>query len=121
LVPDKNLTLVAQDRAEDMSRFDYYSHRSPSGLYYYDLLNARGLSSIYSCENLDLNFSIHPEVYFMDWLSSTKGHRDCMLHRDTTRIGVAVVKMKTPNASTHNQTYTVVAIHAAPIEPARVR
>lgn len=110
---NKLLTAIAQQRAADMSVRQYYSHKNPDGLYYYDLINKAGLKPEYSCENLDLVFAYSDPAIIADWLNSTKGHRQCLLKPEAYETGIAIV----PYSSTEYKdqrtiVYLVVAIHS---------
>lgn len=102
---------AARDRAQDMARRNYYAHKNPDGLYYYDYLRGSGFGdNSYSCENLDLQFTLLPEKYVDDWLNSRAGHRECLLNESTTEAGYAVVS--TDRLADGQTAYIVVAIHS---------
>lgn len=111
LKEDTRLTLVAQQRADDMAARQYYAHLSPDGAYYYDLFPAQNIKVGYSCENLDIQFTVDESVYVQDWIES-KDHRDCLLNKDVTSAGYAVVRFSNP---TEPAIYIVVAVHTTSI------
>lgn len=112
LVEDTRLTQIAYARAEDMSTNDYYAHKSPkTGKYYYDLFPQWNIKSDYSCENLDIEFTVDESQYVKDWYQSTKGHKECMLNKDVTTAGYAAI----PFGDQTNPIYIVVAIHTTSI------
>lgn len=105
------LAELARARAEDMAGRNYYAHRNPEGQYYYDLLNGTGFDkNLYSCENLDLQFTDTPGQYVADWMDSNKGHRECLLAARATDAGYASVA--THQFGSDRTAYIVVAIHA---------
>ena len=111
LRPNAGLGEVATRRAQDMAGRNYYAHQDPDGLYYYDYLQGADFDKDnYSCENLDLQFTLLPAQYVKDWLDSKKGHRECMLADQATDGGYAAVPA--PQLSGRQTAYIVVAIHA---------
>lgn len=111
LRPNAELADVATMRAQDMAARNYYAHKNPDGLYYYDYFAGKKFDKNgYSCENLDLQFTILTRQFINDWLGSSKGHRECMLADNATDAGYAVVPVhRLAGGST---AYVVVAIHA---------
>lgn len=113
LRPDNSLSDIARQRAADMSVRQYYSHKSPGGLYYYDLMAAKSMNPGYSCENLDLVFAYSESGVISDWLNSTKGHKECMLKPDAYKTGLAIVPFTTTQENGPDKNiYLVVAIHS---------
>lgn len=112
LKEDKRLTHIAQTRANDMVNRQYYAHLNPDGKYYYDLFPEYRIKAKYSCENLDVQFTVDEQTYIHDWLTSTRGHRECMLHKDVTSAGYAVIRFSKPS---EYPVYIVVGIHTTPI------
>lgn len=110
LRPNLELAKVANERAQDMASRNYYAHKNPEGQYYYDRLPGVGFDNKnFSCENLDLQFTVATDRYINDWLGSQKGHRECMLDSRLTDVGYAVAASQ---QLAGNQTaYIVVAIH----------
>lgn len=111
LKEDTRLSLIAQQRADDMAARQYYAHQNPDGRYYYDLFPTQNIKADYSCENLDVEFTVDETVYIGDWLDS-KDHRDCMLNKEVTSAGYAVVRFSKPHEP---EIYIVVAIHTSSI------
>jgi uncharacterized protein YkwD len=111
VIRNKELDMVAQSRATDMVTRSYYAHKSPDGSYFYDLLKQRQISVSYACENLDLAPVVSSQVFVTDWLSSTQGHKECMLSAHTTYAGYAVARLQSFGLETPE--YVVVAIYAA--------
>jgi uncharacterized protein YkwD len=107
---DSTLTKLAQSRADDMASRGYFAHQSPEGLYYYDQLN----EDTYSCENLALNSNLEPQIYVDLWITSTSGHKECLLNASTTRVGYGVAKLSFDHLkSFDSESYIVVAIQAS--------
>lgn len=115
LTADPGLTAVAEQRIKDMVDNQYYAHKNLQGKYYFELFTEQGFSTGYSCENLDIEFTLDESVYVGNWSNSTKGHRECMLNEAVTRAGYAVGVFSDPTLDNSTaKTYLVVAIHAAP-------
>lgn len=114
LVANEKLGDIAADRAADMVKRKYYAHKDPDGAYYYDLFPSYNISAKYSCENLDLIFIPDSRTVVTDWLTSNKGHRECMLNRSLTQAGYAAMEMTYINYNGQEiPAYLVVAIHTA--------
>lgn len=116
LVENPKLTAVAQARAEDMAKNQYYSHVDPQGKYYYDLFAKRGFNADYSCENLDVEFTTDEWRYVSDWLESTKGHKECMLNNRVSQAGYGLSLF-----GDSDDIYLVVGIHATELEDIKLR
>jgi uncharacterized protein YkwD len=104
------LTKLAEQRAQDMSRNNFYAHKNMQGKYFYDILADEGYKTGYSCENLDLDFTTNSYIYFNAWLKSKAGHRECMLNSQVTEAGYAVASIAN-NSTQDTPSYVVVAIH----------
>lgn len=108
------LGAVAAERAADMSTRQYYAHQSPDGTYYYDKFAGHGITAGYSCENLDLTFVPNQERVIYEWMSSSQGHRNCMLSPEVTHAGYASTQLNLVQYDGSITTaYLVVAIHAS--------
>lgn len=115
LINDPQLAAVAKQRADDMASNMYYAHKSPDGTYFYDILVRDNYDVDFGCENLDLQFTLQPDIYVNDWLTSTNGHRECALHKGITRAGYATIKIPSEaRAGMDIDAYIVVAIYADP-------
>lgn len=113
VVADAQLTRIAQERAEDMAAQQYYAHKSPQGKYFYDLMRDNEYYVEYGCENLDLAFTVIPDVYVRDWMNSKRGHRECILKENVTQAGYAVTEFKTNDERANSQKmYIVVTLYA---------
>lgn len=117
LAANNKLANIAVKRADDMANNRYYAHLNTEGKYYYDLMLAKGIKVGYSCENLEMAIVTDVNTYINDWMSSTKGHRECMLNANVTQAGYAVSKMTTTDFSSNDPAvYLVVAIHSTDLE-----
>ncbi len=111
LKPNLKLANIANVRAQDMAKRNYYDHKNPDGQYYYNYLPQLGFDNKnFSCENLDLQFTVLASQYVNDWLSSSKGHRECMLNAKISDAGYAVAESHQVEGG--QTAYIVVAIHA---------
>jgi len=115
LTYDPGLTLVAETRAKDMALNRYYSHINLSGKYFYDYFKDFGFSTGFSCENLDVEFTTDETVYVKDWLTSERGHRECLLSKKVTKAGYATAVFSDPQTDgSSEKSYIVVGVHAGP-------
>jgi uncharacterized protein YkwD len=109
---DTRLNAIAQQRLDDMVKNQYYAHVSPNGKYFYELLPEHMITAKYSCENLDIEFTLDERVYVNNWLNSTRGHRECMLNSEVTSAGYAAGLF---SVTSETKIYLVVAIHTTSI------
>lgn len=116
LIRDDKLADIATTRAQDMSTRAYYAHKSPEGLYYYDLLEQSGYNATYNCENLNLDFTTQANTYVSSWLRSEAGHKECALDSRVTKAGYAVSTIAN-NSTDVTPSYVIVAIHSTQPEP----
>lgn len=98
---DATARQVARARSQDMADNNYFSHDPPDGVKYYDLLKKAGASFSRSAENIAWNSgyslarSAEVAMYGEDGnggLMGSDGHRENILSRSYTRIGIGVVK-----------------------------
>ena len=116
LIADYKLGKLAADRAADMVSYQYYAHKNPDGKYYYDFFADQDISVDYSCENLDIVFVADSTKFIAEWLSSSKGHRECMLDKNLVYAGYAVTQMtRLDNNGKEATAYLAVAIHTTEI------
>lgn len=95
IVEDSRLNKIAQMRAEDMHKQQYYAHTSPNGLLFTDYFSSVGIDDIpSSCENLLLSEAIDSTQVIHEWLQS-ESHKECLLREDVSRVGVAKVAFDT--------------------------
>ncbi len=114
LTADPELETIAKSRASDMVRRNYYAHKNPDGIYFYNLLESNGLHAGFSCENLDLMPSSSEQRAVSDWMNSTAGHKECLLNSSVIKSGYAVQKFDEVHENGQQITlYVVVAIHAS--------
>lgn len=113
LAGDPLLTKLAEARADDMVNRQYYAHKNPDGKIFFDLMAESGYATQYACENLSLEPSKQESASYDSWLTSTHGHKECMLRTEVTRAGYASRKMyDIPTSKGMTAYYLVVAIHA---------
>lgn len=113
LKADRELGLVAAARAQDMATRQYYAHKNPDGVYFYDLFDSYGVDAGFACENLDMVFVPSKERVVEEWRASLRGHRACMMHTKTTHAGYAATTLTLVDFEGQETTaYLVVAIHA---------
>lgn len=110
LAANQELRALAMKRASDMVQRRYYAHKDPDGYYYFDYFQTDTFKHSYNCENLDIQFGQNGQGFVNDWLASTAGHRECMLHAKTSDVGLAVIRYPAHNAE---NAYLAVVIHAA--------
>lgn len=81
----------AQSKVEDMFKNQYFGHVSPSGTEIGDLADRVGYEFLSIGENLALGNFENDEVLIQAWMDSP-GHRENILNKNYTEIGVAVIK-----------------------------
>jgi uncharacterized protein YkwD len=90
---DENLSGVARRHALDMVIRGYWGHVSPEGQTYRERLAAAGLDPVWAGENYYSGY--HSREHFVemavDWFMDDPPHRDNILHKVYTRIGVGIV------------------------------
>jgi hypothetical protein len=85
------LDASAQLKVEDMFKNQYFGHVSPSGIEIGDLASEVGYEFLSIGENLALGNFENDEVLVQAWMDSP-GHRENILNKSYTEIGVAVIK-----------------------------
>lgn len=114
LEPDSQLMAVAEARAQDMALRRYYAHENPDKKHFGHLLADADIRANYSCENLNLNFTLEPQPYVNEWMASSSGHRSCLLHPGVVRAGYAVAVWDEVSVmGVPQKAFVVVAIHAS--------
>jgi uncharacterized protein YkwD len=114
LTIDPALTKIAQSRANDMAQRGYFGHQNPEGNNYSHQLPGTTYEGTYSCENLVIGSSLNPEPYVSQWLSSTTGHKECLLSEATSRVGYGVAKLVFDHSKIYDsESYIIVAIQAS--------
>jgi hypothetical protein len=82
------LTAAAEAKADDMFRFQYFDHNSPSGVTPWHWIKSAGYDYIYAGENLAIDFVTAEGTHMALMRSIT--HRDNILKPNYTEIGIAV-------------------------------
>lgn len=83
---DGRLTVVAQDKAQDMLRNKYFSHTSPNYGSPFEMIKKYGIRYSYAGENIARGQE-SPEEVMADWMASS-GHRSNILSANFDTIGV---------------------------------
>ncbi|MBQ3080637.1 MAG: hypothetical protein IJC48_11685 [Clostridia bacterium] len=88
LILDPTLSAIARIKAEDMLNNGYFAHKSPTYGNMKNMLKQFGVSYAGASENIARSRSIyHAEAAF---LSSSTGHRQALLGKSWTHIGIGV-------------------------------
>ena len=90
LQKDSRLAALAQQKAEDMAKSQYFSHTSPTYGSAFDMLKAAGYSYKTAGENIAMGQKSAASV--MDGWMHSSGHRANILKSDYTKIGVGYAK-----------------------------
>lgn len=104
------LEQAAQAKAEDMAKYNYWSHTSPSGKSPWDFINATGYSYQLAGENLAYGFNSAATI-ISAWMNSPE-HRENILTSSYKNVGFGVYS--TPNYQGHGPETIVVAEYAEP-------
>lgn len=91
---DGQLTIAAENKAQDMFTKDYWAHFAPDGKSPWDFIKASGYNYIYAGENLARGFSTSNDVVNA-WLASPD-HRANMLSSHYSDVGFAVEQGRLP-------------------------
>lgn len=89
LKSDALLTKVAMAKAKDMDENNYFSHTSPTYGSPFDMMRQFGVSYSYAGENIASGQKTPQEV-MNAWMNS-QGHRENILNKNYTKIGVGYV------------------------------
>ncbi len=84
------LSRVAQYKAEDMKKNNYFSHESPVYGTPFEMMKNFGISYRYAAENIAMGQRT-PESVVKAWMNSS-GHRKNILNKNYTKIGIGYVK-----------------------------
>jgi uncharacterized protein YkwD len=84
------LTRIAQTRADDMARRDYFDHSSPEGRTPWDYLAEAGYRYSDAGENLAAGQRTDEEVV-RAWMES-QGHRANLLNRAFVETGIGIAR-----------------------------
>ena len=89
LVVDPELTRLARLKSADIVNLGYFSHTSPTYGSPFDMMRAAGVSFAYAGENLAEASTL--QLAF-DGLMQSPGHRENILRKEFTRIGIGVAE-----------------------------
>jgi uncharacterized protein YkwD len=94
LVPDEQLSTVAQAHAQDMVNRDYFDHVTPEGKTLRNRLSEQGLALNWVGENIQRNTEPAERTVqsAIDWFMTSPPHRANILHPQFSHIGVGVVE-----------------------------
>lgn len=91
LAPNGALVRAAQDKADDMMRRNYFSHRSPEGWNAYHWVNLEKGTQVEIGENLATGYSSVESLFSQGWMKSPT-HRENLLDPDWTETGIGISK-----------------------------
>ncbi len=87
---DSSLAEVAKAHSFDMAKNNYFSHTNLNGQSAFDRMKNAGINYSYAAENIAAGQKT-PESAMNSWMNS-EGHRNNILNKNVTRIGVGYVK-----------------------------
>lgn len=87
---NNKLTIAAKAKADDMFKFQYFDHNSPSGVTPWHWIKSAGYNYLYAGENLAIDFVTAEGSHLALMRSIT--HRDNILKPNYTEVGIAVKK-----------------------------
>jgi uncharacterized protein YkwD len=93
---NETLALIAQEKAEDMLKKDYFSHTSPEGKEVKDGAKEKKYSFLAVGENLAFGPFSSNESLVLKWMESPS-HRSAILDRGFTEIGIGLVRVPEKN------------------------
>jgi uncharacterized protein YkwD len=89
LMPNEELSRVAEAKAEDMFQNQYFEHTSPSGVTPWFWFEKIGYDYMYAAENLAIDFKSSEGTHSA--LMKSTGHRENILGVNYKEVGIAVV------------------------------
>lgn len=89
LVPNDELSKVAQAKAEDMLQNQYFEHTSPDGITPWFWFEKIGYDYMYAAENLAIDFRSAEGTH--NALMKSIGHRENILGANYREVGIAVL------------------------------
>ena len=107
------LAAAAQLKADDMAKYSYFAHTSPTGVTPWFWFTKAGYNFYYAGENLAVNFSESKDVSDA-WMASP-GHRANILNTKFSEIGIATAD----GIFEGHPTTFVVQLFGAPARPSR--
>ena len=90
LTPDACLSELAQRRADDMVRRDYFSHITPNGETPFDLMRAQGCTFHRAAENIAMT---QDPQQALEGLWNSPEHRRNTLDPNFTRVGIGIAPL----------------------------
>ncbi len=94
LTVDSRLTTVARNHAQDMITRNFFSHTNPDGQTPFTRMTQAGLSYSYAGENIAQDQTVQAAEKA---LMSDSGHRDNILNKNYTTVGIGVASDKNGN------------------------
>lgn len=85
---DRNLSRIAQTKANDMVNKDYFSHTTPDGNKFSYFLYQMGYSYNAAGENLAMDYKNNQAV--VDAWMNSPGHRDNIINPVYTKTGIGI-------------------------------
>ncbi len=113
LVINPRLQQAAQNKAQDMIRRDYWSHKTPEGSDPWIFVDNENYQYSKAGENLAYGFDDSTSV-ILGWMRSAS-HRQNLLDNDFTEVGFGVAS--SGNFNTSGASTVVVALYAKPLPP----
>jgi len=110
LALNNQLSQAAQEKANDMSTRDYWSHITPEGQQPWQFISAAGYRFSYAGENLAYGFDSSAHAV-AGWMNSA-GHRENLLSGNYTDVGFGFAN--SPNYQNNGEQTIIVAMYAAP-------
>lgn len=107
---NNKLVQAAQDKADDMSKNNYWSHITPSGKQPWDFIKSAGYNYQKASENLAYGFT-STEATINGWLNSPS-HKKAMLDKDVVEVGFGIAN--SPDYQDRGAQTIVVALYAQP-------
>jgi uncharacterized YkwD family protein len=89
LTSDPLLVKVARTKSQDMASRNYFSHQSPTYGSPFDMMRSFGVTYRAAGENIALNQST-PAAHTA--LMNSTGHRENILGRQYTKVGIGIVR-----------------------------
>jgi hypothetical protein len=114
LTRNATLEAAAKEKADDMAKYSYFAHNSPTGITPWYWFTKAGYRFIYAGENLAINFTDSKAVTDA-WMASP-GHRANILNGNFTEIGIAT----TNGYYEGHPTTFVVQLFGKPIQPSPI-
>jgi len=88
LTVNRKLVSAAEEKTDDMFKFQYFEHNSPSGVTPWDLIKTAGYDYRYAGENLAIDFITAESAHKA--LMASDSHRENILNQNYTEIGISV-------------------------------